>query len=140
MVRQLLVGVVAGVVFLVLDAAVNANPLAQSLYAVYQPLARPSVNPVAGSAIDLAYGIILVFLFITIRPCLPGRTTLAKAVSFGLIVWFLRVVMRVAGEWIVTVVPARVHVYTLAAGLVQVLVVTVIIALLLPASPRNAAA
>ena len=47
-------------------------------------------------------------------------------------VWFLRVCMRVAGESIVTVVPAEVHVYTLAAGLVQMLIVGGVIASLLP--------
>jgi len=47
-------------------------------------------------------------------------------------VWFLRVCMRVAGEWVVTVVPAPVHVYTLVAGLLQVLIVAGLIGLLLP--------
>jgi hypothetical protein len=132
MLRQILVGVLAGVAFLVLDGVLNANPVAQQLYAAYQPVARPSVNALAGSVVDLTYGMILAFLFATLRTSLPGRTSLMKALSFGLMVWFLRVCMRVAGEWVVTVVPARVHVYTLAAGLVQILIVTSIIASLLP--------
>ena len=134
MVRQVLVGLAAGVAFLVLDGVINANPLAQRLYAAYQPIARPSVNAVAGSAIDLAYGVILTFLFAALRGSLPGGSNLAKAVSFGLLVWFLRVCMRVAGEWVITVVPARAHGYTLATGLAQALIVTVIIALLLPSA------
>jgi hypothetical protein len=76
--------------------------------------------------------VILALLFATLRPSLPGRTSLVKALSFGLMVWFLRVCMRVAGEWMVTVVPAHVHAYTLAAGLAQILIVASIIALLLP--------
>ncbi len=134
MLRQVLVGLGAGVVFLVLDGVINANPLARRLYAVYQPIARPSVNAFAGSAIDLAYGIVLALLFVALRDSLPGQTDLLKALSFGLIVWFLRVVMRVAGEWVVTTVPERVHGYTLAAGLVQILVVCALIGWLLPKS------
>ncbi len=132
MLRQIGVGLVAGVAFLVLDGALNANPLAQRLYAAYQPIARPGVNALAGSAIDLAYGVILAWLFVMLRASLPGSAGLTKALSFGLIVWFLRVLMRVAGEWVMTVVPAPVHAYTLAAGLVQALVVAAIIAALLP--------
>ncbi len=132
MLRPVLVGLAAGVVFLVLDGIINANPLAQRLYAVYQPIARPSVNALAGSAVDLVYGILLAFLFIMLRDSLPGGGGMAKAVSFGLIVWFLRVVMRVAGEWVVTTVPERVHGYTLAAGLVQILIVCAMIGWLLP--------
>jgi len=40
--------------------------------------------------------------------------------------------MRVASEWVMTVVPAPVHAYTLAAGLIQILIVASIIALFLP--------
>jgi len=137
MLRQILVGLIAGVAFLILDGALNANPMAQRLYAAYQPIARQSVNALAGSAIDLAFGVLLAALFSTLRTSLPGRTRVAKALSFGLIVWFLRVCMRVAGEWIVTVVPADVHAYTLAAGLVQMLIVAGIIAVLLPGRPKN---
>ncbi len=138
MLRQILVGLLAGVVFLVLDGILNANPLAQRLYAVYQPIARPSVNALAGSAIDLAYGVILALLFVTLRESLPGQTILTKVLSFGLIVWFLRVCMRVAGEWVTTTVPPSVHAYTLAGGLVQILLVAGIIALLLPDSAHTA--
>jgi len=140
MLRQVLVGVVAGVAFLILDGVINANPLAQRLYAVYQPIARPSVNALAGSAIDLAYGVVLAGLFATLRTSLPGHTTITKALSYSLLVWFLRVCMRVAGEWVMTVVPAQVHAYTLVAGLVQVLLVVGIIALLLPERPMVGAA
>jgi len=136
MLRQILVGLAAGVAFLVLDGVLNANPLAQQLYAAYQPIARPGVNAAAGSVIDLAYGVVLAWLFAVLRESLPGRTSVAKALSFGLVVWFLRVCMRVAGEWVTTVVPARVHAYTLVAGLIQILIVAGLIAWLLP--PRAA--
>ena len=138
MLRQIVVGLAAGVVFLVLDGLVNANPLARQVYVAYQPIARTSVDAVAGSLIDLAYGLILVALFVTLRHCLPGRRDLMKGLSFGAMVWFLRVAMRVAGEWVVTTVPASAHAYTLLAGLVQTLTVAVVVALLLPRSHGDA--
>ena len=51
------------------------------LYAPYQAIARPSVNAVAGSAIDLAYGVVLVFLFVPLRPSLPGQSRIGKALA-----------------------------------------------------------
>ncbi len=132
MLRQIVVGLAAGVAFLLLDGLLNANPVAQQLYAAYRPIARSSVNALAGSLVDLAYGLILVALFVTLRHCLPGRTGLMKGMSFAAMVWFLRVVMRVAGEWVTTTVPASALAYSLVAGLVQMLLVGVLIALLLP--------
>ncbi len=137
MLRQIVVGLVAGVAFLILDGLLNANPVAQRAYAVYRPIARSSVNAAAGSVVDLGYGLILVALFVTLRNSLPGTTSLAKGVSFGVMVWFLRVVMRVAGEWVMTTVPPSTHVYSLVAGLVQLLLVAGLIALLLP-GPQTA--
>lgn len=132
MLRRIVVCLIAGAAFLILDGLVNANPLAQRLYAAYEPIARPSVSAAAGSAVDLVYGVILVALFLTLRPSLPGRTSMTKSLAFGVMVWFLRVVMRVAGEWVTTTVPAVTHAYTLVAGLVQVLLLVTIIGLLLP--------
>ena len=48
MIRCIVVSVVGGTLFGVLDGLINANLLAQRLYQVYQPIARPSVDPVAG--------------------------------------------------------------------------------------------
>jgi hypothetical protein len=130
--RVVVVGLAAGVALLVTDAVLNANPLAQRLYAAYGPIARPGVNALAGSLIDLAYGLILAVLFVTLWPSLPGETGLLKGLSFGVMVWFLRVVMRVASEWVTTTVPPSAHVYSLVGGLIQVLLVTALIAALLP--------
>jgi hypothetical protein len=132
MLRRVIVGLGAGAVFLVLDGVINANPLAQRLYGAYAPLARSSVNALAGSALDLVYGVVLAWLFVRLRPSLPGRSSLSKGAAFGLMVWFLRVAMRVAGEWVVTTVPLTAHAYTLAAGLVQLLLVAILIGVLLP--------
>ena len=96
------------------------------------PIARPSVNAVAGSLVDLVYGLALTGLFVICRECLPGETNLVRGISFAVAVWFLRVVMRVAGEWVTAAVPASTHAYTLVAGFLQVLLVSLVIAMLLP--------
>jgi hypothetical protein len=83
MLRHVVVGLVAGVAFLILDGALNANPLARELYAAYKPIARWSVDAMAGLMVDLGYGVILAVLFQVLRPSLPGRGGYAKGLSFG---------------------------------------------------------
>ena len=53
MLGYVLVSVVSGILFAILDGVINANSLAQRLYAVYKPIARTSINPLAGMLIDL---------------------------------------------------------------------------------------
>jgi hypothetical protein len=131
MFRQVAVGLGAGLLFLVLDGVIHANPLAQRLYAVYEPLARPRVNALLGSAIDLAYGVVLAVIFVRLFPSLPGSGGVAKGLSFGLLVWFFRVVMSAAGEWITKTTPPATHAYVLLTGLVQITVVSVFLGALL---------
>ena len=135
MLRQIAVGLGAGFLLLVLDGVIHANPLAQRLYAVYEPLARPRVNALLGSAIDLAYGVILAVIFVRLLPSLPGSSGVAKGLSFGLLVWFLRVVMSVAGEWVTKTTPPATHAYVLLTGLLQIVVVSVLLGALL--TPRS---
>ncbi len=122
MVRYIVVSLVGGVLFGVLDGVINANPLAVALYAVYKPLARDSVNAAAGMVIDLLYGFVLGGLFLLLYDSLPGGLGFVKGLSFGLLVWFLRVAMSVASQWVMYRVPLRALLYTLAAGLVEMLV------------------
>jgi hypothetical protein len=101
---------------------INANPLAIKLFEVYKPIAKTSLNFVAGILIDLAYGFILAALFLLVYPGLPGEVGLAKGVSFALMVWFLRVVMNVASQWMMFKVPLKTLLYTLLAGLGEMLI------------------
>ncbi len=50
--RYVIVSLTSGILFGVLDAVINANPLAQRLYEFYRPIARASVNAPAGVVID----------------------------------------------------------------------------------------
>ena len=62
--NYVLVSLGAGFLFGILDGVINANRLAQRLYEAYKPIARSSVNAVAGILIDLAYGFVLAALFL----------------------------------------------------------------------------
>jgi hypothetical protein len=120
--RFISVSIVGGVTFGVLDGLLNANPLAQHLYAFYKPVARPSVNVAAGIAIDLGYGFATAGVFLLLYKSLPGEAGWMKGLSYGLLVWFFRVVMGAAGQWVMFVVPPVTLVYSLAAGLLEMLV------------------
>jgi hypothetical protein len=130
----IIVSIIGGILFGILDGLINANPVASKLYEVYKPIAKTSVNFVVGMIIDLAYGFILAALFLLVYPSLPGEVGLVKGVSFALMVWFLRVVMSVASQWMTFQVPLKALLYTLVAGLGEMLILGILYGLvLLPA-------
>lgn len=126
MISYILVSLISGVLFGVMDGLINANPLAAKLYEVYQPIAKTSVNFWAGILIDLAYGFILAGLFLLLYPSLPGESGLGKGLSFGLLAWFLRVAMSVASQWMMYKVPLKTLFYTLLAGLGEMLILGIL--------------
>ncbi len=121
--RFIVVSIAAGLMFAVLDGLLNANPLAQRLYEVYRPMARPSVNVIAGVIIDLGYGFLMAWIFMLLYQCLPGGPGWIKGVSFGLLIWFFRVVMYALSSWVMFKVTGPTLVYTLGAGLVEMVVI-----------------
>ena len=131
MIRYIVVSIVGGILFGVLDGVINANPLAQRLYQVYQPIARTSINPLAGILIDLVYGFVLAGVFLLLYNSLPGETGLVKGLSFALLVWFFRVVMYVASQWMMFNIPVETLLYSLVAGLAEMLILGVFFGLAL---------
>jgi hypothetical protein len=131
MTTYLIVSLVSGILFGVLDGVINANPLAVRLFEVYKPIAKQSLNMVAGIIIDIAYGFILAALFLLLYPSLPGEAGLLKGVFYALLVWFLRVVMSVASQWMMYKVPAKTLLYSLLAGLAEMLVLGILYGLTL---------
>lgn len=105
-------------VFAILDGLLNANPLAQRLYAVYRPIVRQSVNAPLGLLFDIISGVVLAALFVGLSPALPGGR-LTKGLAFGLMVWFLRVAMGVAAQAVMFNVPGSALAYSLITGLVE---------------------
>jgi hypothetical protein len=124
--RFIIVSIVSGVLFGLLDGVINANPVAVNLYAVFMPLARQSVNVPAGIIIDLVYGFIVAGLFLLLYQSLPGATGVRKGIAFAIIAWFLRVVMGAASQWMMFDIPAAALLYTLASGFFEMLVLGII--------------
>jgi hypothetical protein len=131
MTTYLIVSILSGLLFAVLDGLLNANPLAVRLYEVFKPIAKTKVNFAAGMIIDLAYGFILAGLFLLLYASLPGATGLVKSLFFGGMAWFLRVGMSVAAQWIMYKVPGKALLYTLLAGLVEMLLLGILFGLTL---------
>jgi hypothetical protein len=131
MLRYIIVSVVSGILFGFLDGVIHANPLAQRLYEVYKPIARTSINPLAGIVIDLVFGFVMAGLFLLLYKSLPGQTGLIKGVSFAFLAWFFRVVMYAASQWVMFNVPVETSVYSLVAGLGEMLILGVLYGLTL---------
>ena len=124
--RYVLVSVGSGVLFGLLDGFLHANPLARKLYRVFEPIARTSVNVPAGLAIDLVYGFALAGGFLLLEAGLPGGSGLIQGLVYGGLLWFARVAMQVVSQWMMYVVPVRALLYTLLAGLGEMLILGLI--------------
>ena len=122
MIGYIIVSIVSGILFGILDGVINANPLAQRLYQVYKPISRASINPLAGIVIDLIYGFIMAGVFLLLYKSLPGETGLVKGVSFAFLIWFFRVVMYTASQWVMFNVPLEALLYSLVTGLGEMLI------------------
>jgi hypothetical protein len=131
MTNYIIISIIGGILFGILDGLINANPIANKLYEVYKSIAKTPINFMAGMIIDLAYGFILAALFLLLFQSLPGEIGLVKGVSFGLLVWFFRVVMSVASQWMMYKIPLKALGYTLMAGLGEMLILGVLYGLTL---------
>ena len=134
MMKFLLVGMGSGILFGLMDGLINANPLAQKLYKVYEPIARKSINVPAGVAIDLVFGLVMAGIFLLLRKALPGESWIVKGLAFGLMAWFFRAAMQAASQWMMFDVPAGTLLYTSACGLAEMLILGLLYGLTLRAS------
>ena len=131
MIGYVIVSIISGILFGVLDGVINANPLAQRLYQVYKPIAKTSINPLAGIMIDLVYGFVMAGVFLLLYKSLPGETGLVKGMSFAFLVWFFRVVMYTASQWVMFNIPIEALLYSLVTGLGEMLILGVLYGLTL---------
>lgn len=122
MTGYIIVSIAGGILFGVMDGIINANPLAQRLYSVYEPIAKKTINVPAGIIIDLFYGFVMAGIFLLIYDSLPGESGVIRGLSFGAIMWFFRVFMQVASQWMMFNVPVKALFYTLISGLTEMLV------------------
>ena len=129
--KYALVSIGSGILFGVLDGLINANPLARRLYEVFKPIARSSINVPAGLAIDLVYGFALAGGFLLLEASLPGGSPWIQGLVYGGLIWFARVVMQVATQWMMFRVPAMALVYALVPGLAEMLILGLLYGLVL---------
>jgi len=121
MTTYIIVSLISGILFGILDGIINANPLAQKLFEVYKPIAKTSMNFIAGILIDLAYGFILAGIYLILYTSLPGGIGVVKGISFALLAWFFRVAMQAASQWMMFKVPVRTLFYSLVTGFIEML-------------------
>ena len=131
MIGYIIISIASGILFGILDGVIHANPVAQRLYEVYRPIARTSIYPLAGIVIDLVFGFAMAGVFLLLYKSLPGGTGLIKGVSFAFLVWFFRVVMYIASQWVMFNVPVETLLYSLVTGLGEMLVLGVLYGLTL---------
>jgi hypothetical protein len=70
-------------------------------------------------------------VFLLLFRCLPGQSGLLKGLSYALLVWFFRVAMGVATEWMTFDIPGWALLYKLGTGLGEMLVLGVLYGLTL---------
>ncbi|MFW9877088.1 MAG: hypothetical protein ACFFG0_28695 [Candidatus Thorarchaeota archaeon] len=126
MTRYIIVSLINGILFGVMDGAINANPWAQKLFTVYKPIAKTSANIPAGIFIDLLYGFVMGAIFLLIYSSLPGKSGITKGIIFALIVWFLRVFMYAASNWMMFNVPLKTLSYILVTGLIEMTIIGIV--------------
>jgi hypothetical protein len=119
MVRYLIVGAAGGILFGVMDALLNANPLARSLNKAFEPIARTSVNAVLGIVIDLAWGFAMAGIYLAVRGSLPAASGAVNGLLYGAGMWFFRVAMQAASSGMMYRIPAGAILYALCGGLVE---------------------
>ena len=128
--RLILTGLVASVLFLVLDMALGmaGGWIGKRLFGMSatQP-AGIEAKIKLGLVFELINGFLLALIYAVIHTGLPGRGWI-KGVSYGFIVWALRVVMWAFSTYMMTdLAPATIGI-TVGTGLIEVLILGVVIA------------
>jgi hypothetical protein len=138
--RLVVAGIVASVLFLVLDAALGTAGgfIGAQVFGV--PVEQPSgfeAKMKFGLIFELINGFMLAVIYAVIHPSLPGRGW-KKGISYGLLVWGLRVVMGAFSTYMMTDMPPILIAINVVTGLIEVLILGIVIAAIYKAPERNA--
>jgi hypothetical protein len=129
--RLVIAGLVASVLFLVLDAALGmlGGWIGARLFGL--PSSQPAgieSKVAAGLVFELVNGLMLAVIYAAIHRCLPGAGW-TKGLSYGLLVWGLRVVMWAFSTYMMTDIPPATISITVGTGLVEMLIICAAVAL-----------
>ena len=128
--RLIVAGIAASVLFLVLDmmlGAVGGLIVANVFRVPFQQPPGIEAKIRFGLLFELINGFMLALIYAVIYRCLPGRSW-QKGISYGLIVWGLRVVMWAFSTFMMTDMPPALIAITVVTGLIEVLILGVVIA------------
>jgi len=78
MTRYIIISIISGILFALMDGFINGNPFAAKLFEIYKPIARSSLNIPAGMIIDLLYGFAMAGIFLSFITACPGRPALQR--------------------------------------------------------------
>jgi hypothetical protein len=128
--RLLVAGIVASVLFLILDMLLGAagGAIVAQFFGV--PFDQPpgiEAKIKFGLVFELINGFMLALVYALIHPSLPGQGW-KKGISYGLIVWGLRVVMWAFSTFMMTDMPPALIAITVITGLIGVLILGIVIA------------
>lgn len=129
-IRFIISSLFVGFVFGILDGIIHANPIAENLYDVYKPIARDTINVIAGIIIDIVYGFILCGVFLLLYKSLPG-SGIVKGFGYGILMWIFRVIMYAITQWMMFTVPFETIIYIIFTGLFEMIIIGGLIGLLI---------
>jgi len=138
--RLLSAGIAASVLFLVLDAALGTAGgfIGSEVFGL--PVEQPpgfEAKMKFGLIFELINGFMLAVIYAVIHPSLPGRGW-KKGISYGVLVWGLRVVMGAFSTYMMTDMSPILIAITVVTGLIEVLILGIVIAAIYKAPERNA--
>jgi hypothetical protein len=128
--RLIVAGIVASVLFLVLDAVLGTAGGVIGAQVFGLSVEQPSgieAKMKFGLIFELINGFMLAVIYAVIHPSLPGRGW-KKGISYGLIVWGLRVVMWAFSTYMMTDMAPVSIVINVVTGLIEVLILGIVIA------------
>jgi hypothetical protein len=138
--RLIVAGIAASVLFLVLDAALGTAGGFIGAQVFGLPIEqRPGFEAKVkfGLIFELINGFILAVIYAVIHPSLPGQGW-KKGISYGLLVWGLRVVMGAFSTYMMTDVPPASIAITVVTGLIEVLILGIVTAAIYGAGEQSA--
>jgi len=130
--RLVVAGIAASVLFLVLDMVLGTAGgfIGAEVFGV--PVEQPpgfEAKIKFGLIFELINGFMLAVIYAVIHPNLPGQGW-KKGISYGLIVWGLRVVMGAFSTYMMTDMSPILIAITVVTGLIEVLILGIVIAVI----------
>ena len=126
MARFIITAILTGLLFGIMDGLLNGNPYAVKLMECYKPIAKHTINVPMGLLIDLFYGFVISGIYLILRPSLPTEIGIVKGLTYGLGMWFFRVLMGAVSNWMMFNVPVKTLVYVLFAGFMEMIILGII--------------